>query len=139
MSEDHGVDHYWKIYKILVGLFLISFCGPLIADLVFDPESWIRFGIVMFTAFVIAVIKAWLVAKNFMHVNVEGRVIHVMMATALVFMAMFFAVASVDVMNHTGSNWDNVAAMNEVEKGLAANAAGGALAYAPRFRVRITW
>lgn len=121
----HSVDHYWKIYQTLVVLFLISFAGPLISDIVFDHDSWIRFGIVMTTAFVVAVIKAWLVAKHFMHVTLEKRFVHYGLITALVFMAMFVAGVSPDVMNHHGHNWENVAAKAEIERALAEQAAGG--------------
>ena len=120
----HSVDHYWKIYLTLVGLFLISFAGPLISDAVFSHDSWIRFGIVMTTAFVVAVIKAWLVAKHFMHVTVEARFIHYGLITALVFMAMFVAGVSPDVLNHHGHNWENVAAKKEIARALAAGPSG---------------
>lgn len=121
----HSVDHYWKIYLTLVGLFAISFAGPLVSDAVFDHDSWIRFIIVMTTAFVVAVIKAWLVAKHFMHVTLEKRFVHYGLITALVFMAMFVAGVSPDVMNHHGHHWENVAAKAEIERALAEQAAGG--------------
>ncbi len=120
----HSIEHYTRIYFYLCGLFLISFAGPLISDVVFDHDSWIRFIIVMTTAFVVAVIKAWLVAKHFMHVTVEKRFVHYMLVTGLVFMLMFVAGTSVDVMNHEGARWENVAAKAEIKRALEAGPSG---------------
>ena len=63
-TEDH-VHHgnYVKVWAILVVLLIISVLGPL------TRIRWL----VLFAAFGIAVIKAYMVAKNFMHVNVERR------------------------------------------------------------------
>ena len=113
----HGVDHYFRIYQILVGLFLVSFVGPFIGEMM--PEGWFRFIFVMTTAFVVAVVKAWLVAKHFMHITVEKRFIHYAIVTALVFMGLFVAVLSVDMKNHEGQNWKNVAAQEWVAKKMA--------------------
>ena len=96
----HGIDHYWKIYLQLTGLFLISFIGPFVAEAL--PEGKIRMGLILVTAFGVAVVKAWLVAKNFMHVTVEKRFIHYGLITALVFMLMFVAAIFPDIKNHEG-------------------------------------
>ena len=76
-SEDH-VHHgnYVKIWAILVVLLIISVLGPL---------TGIRW-LVLFTAFGIAIIKAYMVAKNFMHVNVEQRWVRYLLITCLVFL-----------------------------------------------------
>jgi hypothetical protein len=50
-------------------------------------------------------VKAYLVAKNFMHVNVQPRFILYLMATCLVFMLLFFAGTAPDVMKDDGDNW----------------------------------
>jgi len=120
-QDEHSIEHYWKIYKWLVVLFLISFIGPFIAEYM-PTEGFagtLRVIFVLFVAFFIAVVKAWLVAKNFMHVKMEKRFMHYGLITALVFMLMFVAAASPDVMNHEGSNWRNVAASSWVEARLA--------------------
>jgi len=53
-------------------------------------------------------VKAWLVIKNFMHLNVEKRIMAYMLTTCLVFMLLFFAGSSPDVMKFEGSNWTKV-------------------------------
>ena len=111
--HDHSA-HYIKIWGILVVLLVISVVGPVIGDV-----TGLKI-ITLVTAFGIAVVKAGMVCKEFMHVNVEPVVIHYFLITALAFMALFFAAVAPDVMNHEGTNWENVAAKAEVQRGLAA-------------------
>jgi caa(3)-type oxidase subunit IV len=61
--------------------------------------------ITLITAFGIAVVKAYLVAKNFMHLNVQPRYVVYILGTTLVFMLLFFAGTAPDVMKHSGDNW----------------------------------
>jgi hypothetical protein len=70
-------------------------------------------------------VKAYLVAKNFMHLNIEKRYISYMLGTMLMFMLLFFAGTAPDVMKHKGKNWENVAAEAEVERALEAQAEEG--------------
>ena len=93
--DDHGSAHYIKIWGILLVLLLISVLGPMF------EVGWLTLA----TAFGIAVVKAYLVAKNFMHITVEKRYIMYMMATCLVFMLLFFAGVAPDVMKDEGSGW----------------------------------
>jgi caa(3)-type oxidase subunit IV len=96
MSEEaHGHPNYVKIWGILLVLLLISVAGPFLGIQV----------VTLITAFGIAVVKAYLVAKNFMHINVEPRYIVYLMSTMLVFMLLFFAGVSPDVMKFDGYNW----------------------------------
>jgi hypothetical protein len=62
----------------------------------------------LITAFGIAVYKAWLVAKHFMHVTVQPRYVIYMLSTALVFMLLFYAGTAPDVMEHEGAHWAKV-------------------------------
>ena len=87
--------HYRKIYFILLALLLVSFFGPWLGI------RWLT----LITAFGIAVYKAWLVAKHFMHVTVQPRYVVYMLGTCLVFMLLFYAGAAPDVMEHEGANW----------------------------------
>lgn len=107
-SEDH-VHHgnYVKVWAILVVLLIISVLGPL---------TGIRW-LVLFAAFGIAIIKAYMVAKNFMHVNVERRWVGYLLITCLVFLAILFAGVAPDVMKHQGLHWDNYAAKQAVQAG----------------------
>ena len=121
-DHDHGQAHYVKIWAILLVLLIISILGPVLAPhLEFGfLEAWM---ITIMTAFGIAVVKAYLVAANFMHLNIEKKYISYMLATMLMFMLLFFAGTAPDVMKHKGQNWENVAAEAEIERALEAQAA----------------
>ena len=99
MSEEHEHAHpdYWKIYKWLVLLFVISYLGP---ELFPEQKS-----IVLLTAFGIAVVKALMVVSEFMHLNVEKPVIWYLMLTCLILLFVFFAGVAPDVLNKSGNNW----------------------------------
>ena len=99
---EHAEQHhpnYVRIWAILVVLLLISVAGPEIGS---------RTGlqvITLVTAFGIALVKAWLVIKNFMHLNIEKRLMAYMLTTCLVFMLLFFAGTAPDIMKFEGTNW----------------------------------
>ncbi len=100
---DHGDGaaheaHYKKIWAILLALLIVSFLGP---------KLGIR-SVTLLTAFGIAVYKAWLVVKHFMHLTVQPRYVIYMLATCLVFMLLFYAGAAPDVMEHEGAHWVKV-------------------------------
>jgi caa(3)-type oxidase subunit IV len=118
-ADDHGQAFYVKIWAILLVLLILSILGPVVAPhLAFGfLEAWM---ITLMTAFGIAVVKAYLVAANFMHLNVEKRYITYLLTTMLMLMLLFFAGTAPDVMEHGGQNWQNVAAEAEVERALAA-------------------
>jgi caa(3)-type oxidase subunit IV len=108
--EVHSVQHYVKIWAILIVLFIVSVLGPTLEIQL----------LTLITAFGIAIVKASMVVKYFMHLDVEKRIVHYFLATALVFMFLFFAGVAPDVMKHTGTQWVNVSAEEAVEKGMAA-------------------
>jgi caa(3)-type oxidase subunit IV len=102
MSEAHDAEHadehekhYKKIYGILVILMIVTVVGPELGI------QWLT----LITAFGIAVVKAYLVCKNFMHLNVQPRYVIYMLSTALVFMLLFYAGTAGDVQKHSGDNW----------------------------------
>jgi len=95
-TAHHDHPNYVKIWAILVVLLIISVLGPMIG---------IK-AVTLIAAFGIAVVKAYLVAKNFMHVNVEPKYIVYLMSTMLVFMLLLFAGAAPDVMKFGGTNWE---------------------------------
>jgi caa(3)-type oxidase subunit IV len=84
-----------KIWAILVVLLIISVIGPMFGIQV----------VTLITAFGIAVVKAYMVAKNFMHIGIARRYVVYLMATCLVFMLLFFAGVAPDVMKADGTNW----------------------------------
>jgi len=120
-QEHHGQAYYVRIWAILLVLLIASILGPILAPhLEFGfLEAWM---ITLMTAFGIAVVKAYLVASHFMHLNIEKRYITYMLATMLTLMLLFFAGVAPDVMEHKGQNWENVAAEAEIERALAAQA-----------------
>lgn len=99
--ESHA-SHYIKIWGILLALLVVSVVGPM-------------FGIkavTLITAFGIAGVKAYMVAKNFMHINMEPKYIGYLVVVCVGFMVLFFFGVAPDVMKHEGHNWKNVAAVN---------------------------
>ncbi len=94
MSEMHH-PNYIRIWAILCVLLLISIFGPFLGIRV----------VTLITAFGIAIVKAYLVARNFMHVNVQPAYVVYMLATVLAFMLLFFAGVAPDVMKDEGTGW----------------------------------
>jgi len=96
----HGAGHaphrnYVKIWAILLGLLVVSVTGPMVG---------IR-TLTLITAFGVALVKAYMVAKNFMHLDIEKPIVHWMLLIALAFMVLFYAGISPDVEKHHGENW----------------------------------
>jgi caa(3)-type oxidase subunit IV len=114
-GEDH-VKLYTKIYVILLVLFGVSVLGPIVGEAVGSK------ALVLFTAFGIALVKAYLVCAHFMHLNIEKRYIGYLLTTTVVFMFLFYAGVSPDVMEHHGRNWENVAAREETKRALQEHA-----------------
>ena len=109
-TEAHHHPSYVKIWAILLVLLVISVAGPFLEN----------FWITLITAFGIAIVKAYMVAKYFMHIDVQPKYVGMFLVTALVFMGLFWAGVAPDVMNHEGTNWVNVSAKEEVRMGLEA-------------------
>jgi len=95
-AAEHTHPNYVKIWAILVVLLAVSVAGPMIGIRV----------VTLITAFGIAIVKAYLVAKNFMHINIEKRFIPYIVITVLVFMLLFFAGVAPDVMKKEGTQWE---------------------------------
>src|ERR1700733_7167877 len=110
MTTESHVHHpnYVKIWAILVALLIVSVVGSM---------SSIRW-VVLIAALGIAVVKAYLVAKNFMHLTVEKRWVPYLLIMCLAFMVILFAAVAPDIMHHSGQNWENNAAKQSVESGL---------------------
>ena len=96
--SDHAAHHpinYVRIWFILVALLILSVAGPMLGHPI----------ITLITAFGIACVKAVMVARNFMHINLEQRYISYAILTVLVFVFLFFAGTSPEVMKAEGSGW----------------------------------
>ena len=94
-DTEHHHPNYVRIWAILVVLLIVSIMGPFIGI------TWVT----LVTAFGIAVVKAYLVARNFMHLNVQPRYVVYMLSTVLAFVFLFFYGVAPDVMNAEGDNW----------------------------------
>ena len=94
MSEMHH-PNYVKIWAWLVVLLAISIAGPFLE---------IR-SVTLLTAFGIAIVKAYLVARNFMHINLQPRYVALMLGTALAFVGLFYFGVAPDVMQAEGTGW----------------------------------
>ena len=91
----HGDSHYWKVWGILCALLMVSIVGPLLEIRV----------ITLITAFGVAIVKAYMVAKNFMHLDIERQYVIYLLLTMLIFVLLFFAGVAPDVMKWEGDNW----------------------------------
>ena len=99
-AHGHAAAHpvhrnYVGIWAILVGLLVISVAGPFLGIRV----------VTLITAFGVALVKAYMVAKNFMHLDVEKPIIHWLLAVILVLMVLLFAGVAPDVMKDVGRHW----------------------------------
>jgi caa(3)-type oxidase subunit IV len=95
MSAHAHHRNYVKIWATLVVLLLISVFGPFLGIRV----------VTLIAAFGVAVVKAYMVAKNFMHLDIEKPIVHWVLATAVVLMVLLFAGLAPDVMMGSGSGW----------------------------------
>jgi caa(3)-type oxidase subunit IV len=125
MSDAHAAEHaheahshpnYWNVYKWLMVLLVISVAGPFLGIKV----------VTLITAFGIAVVKAYLVLRNFMHINIEPRFVTYFITTTLVFMLLFFTATAPDVMKASGHNWAKDANWHHVPAPAAHGAHSGA-------------
>jgi len=113
-GHGHGGDHahhgpsYEKTFATLLVLLVISVIGPEIGI------KWLT----LVTAFGIAIVKAYLVASRFMHLNIEKKIVSYLLLAAVAFLFLFYAGVAPDVMKHRGNNWENVAAQDEVDRAM---------------------
>lgn len=123
MSADtHTHPSYVKIWGILVVLLVVSVCGPMLGIKI----------VTLITAFGVAGVKAYLVTKHFMHLDVQPRYIPYLLLAMVAFMVTLFAGVAPDVMRHEGRQWINVAAKAEVARATqVAHAAHGDAPHAP--------
>jgi caa(3)-type oxidase subunit IV len=113
-AEAHHTN-YVKIWAILVGLLVVSVLGPMLAS---NLPGMTKVVVTLSTAFGIAFVKAFLVAKHFMHINLERRFVTWLLLVMLAFMMVMIGGISPDVLKHDGLRWENVAAKAEVARGL---------------------
>jgi caa(3)-type oxidase subunit IV len=92
----HPDAYYVRIWAVLCVLLVLSILGP---------EVGIRF-VTLVAAFGIAIVKAYLVAKNFMHLGIEKRWVTYILLAMVAFMVVMFGGISPDVMHSHGARWE---------------------------------
>jgi caa(3)-type oxidase subunit IV len=108
-AHAHPDSFYVRIWGILMVMLVISVAGPELAHRLVSNET-IAFVIVLFTAFGIAIVKAYMVVKNFMHIGVEKKYVGYILLTMLILMALMIGGIGPDVLRHEGHRWVNQAA-----------------------------
>jgi len=94
-ATPHRHPNYFRVYLVLLGLLVVSVAGPMLGIRV----------VTLIAAFGVALVKAYMVAKNFMHLNVEKRWVHLALALVLVILVVFYAGISPDVGRDAGEHW----------------------------------
>ena len=99
-SHEPGHAHaphrnYVKIWGILVLLLVVSVVGPMFGI------RWVM----LVTAFGVALVKAYMVAKNFMHLDVEKPIVHWILLVALALMVLLYGALAPDVQKGAGQGW----------------------------------
>lgn len=125
-SEGKGLlgNHYVRVYAVLLVLLAISIVGPVVGGAldtqveVFGRAFSLGIVITLVTAFGIAVVKAWLVIKNFMHLTIERVIPKLFLAASVLLLALFWGGVAPDVQNHDGRLWENEAAKEAVARGI---------------------
>jgi caa(3)-type oxidase subunit IV len=92
----HGDGYYVKIWALLCVLLAVSIVGPMFGIRV----------VTLITAFGIAIVKAYLVAKHFMHLGIEKRWVAYILLAMMAFMVVMFGGVAPDVLEHRGHNWE---------------------------------
>ena len=105
-ADAHEHPNYVKVWAILLGLLCVSIAGPFLGIPL----------VTLITAFGIAIVKAYMVAKNFMHLDVEKPIIHWMMILGVTLMVLFFAGVSPDVMKDHGRRWVKGPGFHPIER-----------------------
>ena len=100
-SGGHVAHHrnYVKIWAILSGLLVVSVLGPMVGIRV----------VTLIAAFGVALVKAYLVAKNFMHLDIEKPIVGWLLAVALILMVVLYAGVAPDVEKSKGQGWEKTA------------------------------
>ena len=101
MSEEPQVEshthhpNYVRVWAILTALLAVSVAGPFLGIRV----------VTLIAAFGVALVKAYLVAKNFMHLNIEKPIVHFVLGVALLLMVLLYAGVAPDVQKSAGERW----------------------------------
>ena len=132
-SEDRGGllgNHYVRIYALLLVLLAVSIAGPLVGERldtqisIFGYRIGLGVTLTLITAFGIAIWKASLVVKHFMHLSIERPIAKIFLAASVLLLALFWGGVAPDVQLHDGRMWENLAAKEAVARGIVDKHAG---------------
>ena len=91
----HPHRNYVKIWAILAALLAVSVTGPMVGIRV----------VTLIAAFGVALVKAYLVAKNFMHLDIEKPIVGWLLGLALMLMVLLYSGVAPDVQKSSGLRW----------------------------------
>ena len=118
-------NHYVRIYLLLLGLLAVSIVGPVVGGTIdrqveiFGQEIGLGLALTLVTAFGIAVWKASLVIKHFMHLSIERPIAKIFLAASVLLLALFWGGVAPDVQLHEGRMWENLDAKAAVARGIS--------------------
>ena len=91
----HDETSYVAIWGVLCALLGVSVLGPMVG---------IRL-LTLMTAFGIAIVKAYMVCRYFMHLNIEKKWVAYILGFMLAIMLVFFGGVAPDVLRPEGLRW----------------------------------
>jgi caa(3)-type oxidase subunit IV len=94
-APHHHETNYVAIWGVLCVLLVVSVVGPM---------AGVRF-LTLITAFGIAIVKAYMVCRYFMHLNIEKKFVVYILGFMLALMLVFFGGVAPDVLEHEGLQW----------------------------------
>ncbi len=114
----HSHPSYFKIYLLLLVLFVVSVAGPEVAHLLgFEDNSVGRLVFVLITAFGIALVKAYYVLAYFMHLKFEKIYAPYILLSMVALLFVFFFGTATDAMKSEGHHWEKIYVEPEVAAG----------------------
>ena len=94
-APHHDETSYVAIWGVLCVLLGVSVLGPM---------AGVRL-LTLITAFGIAIVKAYLVCRYFMHLNIEKKWVAYILGFMVALMLVFFGGVAPDVSTHEGLRW----------------------------------
>jgi caa(3)-type oxidase subunit IV len=94
-ASRHDATSYVAIWGVLCALLGVSVLGPMVG---------VRF-LTLIAAFGIAIVKAYMVCRYFMHLSIEKKWVVYILGFMLALMVVFFGGVAPDVSRHEGLRW----------------------------------
>ena len=94
-APHHDQTSYVAIWGVLCALLGVSVLGPMVG---------VRL-LTLMTAFGIAIVKAYMVCRYFMHLNIEKKWVAYILGFMLAIMLVFFGGVAPDVLRPEGLRW----------------------------------